>query len=218
MKQIPLIMAAFCLPLLFCGPARAQHTGPYAGAFFGGNILTDSKASDDLGSFNLSYSPGLQGSAALGWDLGKDNLFGGEGRIELEYTRRSNPLDKAEFVEGKAPGGGNLTVDSLLLNFMAVAWTESSRWSPYILLGIGAGRADASGLQVVGQPLSDDTATVFAYQMGVGVDYSLSDSVSLDLGYRFLGTTRPKFTEPSGHKFDIDYMSHGIVLGLRLGF
>ncbi len=217
MKPIFRIMTALCLSLLFCGQARAQHVGPYVGAFLGGNILTDAKASDDLGSFNLSYNPALQGSAVFGWDVGPGNPLGGEGRVELEYTRRSNPLDHAEFVEGRAAGDGDLTVDSLLLNFMAVARTET-RWSPYLLIGIGAARMDASGLKVSGQPLSNDTAAVFAYQVGGGVDYALTDSLSLDLGYRFFGTTPPKFTEPNGRKFDTDYFNHSVDLGFRLGF
>ncbi|HTG81596.1 MAG TPA: outer membrane beta-barrel protein [Geobacteraceae bacterium] len=217
MKTICRIMIALCLPLLFCGQARAVHTGPYVGAFFGGNLLQDSKATDGLGSFNLSYNPALQGSIVVGWDLGPGNPLGGEGRIELEYTRRSNPLDHAEFVEGKATGGGDLTVDSLLLNFAGVVRTQS-RWSPYVTIGIGAARLDASELKVSGQPLSNDTATTFAYQVGGGVDYALTDSLSLDLGYRFFGAIPTKFTEPNGLKFETDYLSHSIVLGLRLGF
>lgn len=217
MKPIFRIMTALFLLLLFCGSAWARHTGPYVGAFLGGNILMDAKASDDQGSFNLSYNPGLQGSAVLGWDVGPGNPLGGDGRVELEYTRRSNPLDHAEFVEGKAAGGGDLTVDSLLCNFMAVARTET-RWSPYLLIGIGAARMDASGLTVSGTPLSTDTATVFAYQVGGGVDYALTEAVSLDLGYRFFGTTPPRFTEPNWQKFDTQYFSHSVVLGFRLGF
>ena len=105
-----------------------------------------------------------------------------------------------EFVEGKATGDGDLTVDSLLLNFIGVIRNET-RWSPYILIGIGAARIDASGLRVSGQPLSTDTVTEFAYQLGGGVDYALTDSLSLDLGYRFFGTPSPKFTEADGNKF-----------------
>lgn len=210
-------MIAFSLPLLFCGPVRAaQHTGPYVGGFLGGNIVPDSSASDDRGSFNLSFNPALQGSVAVGWDLKSDNPLG-TGRIELEYARRSNPLDQVEFVEGKATGDGDLTVDSLLLNFIGVIRNET-RWSPYVLIGIGAARIDASDLRATGQPLSTDTATTFAYQLGGGVDYALTDALSLDLGYRFFNTPPPKFTEVNGNKFTADYVSHSIILGLRVGF
>jgi len=216
MKPSYRILIALSLPLLLCGPVRAQHTGPYVGAFLGGSFVPDTKATDDLGSFNLSFNPALQGSAAVGWDLKQGSLLG-EGRVELEYSRRSNPLDTVEFVEGKANGGGDLTVDSLLVNCIGVFRNESP-WSPYLLIGFGAARIDASGLTVTGQSLSNDSETVFAYQAGSGIDYGLTDSLSLDLGYRFFGATRAKFTESGGHKFDIDYFSHSVVLGVRLGF
>ncbi|WP_129128207.1 outer membrane beta-barrel protein [Geomonas oryzae] len=216
MKRIFLMMIALSLSLLICGPVRAQHIGPYVGANFGVNLLMDAKATDELGNFNMSYSPALQWSAVVGWDL-KPNSSVGEGRVELEYTRRSNSLDSVEFVEGKVSGGGDLTADSLLLNCIGMIRDESS-WSPYILIGLGAARLDASGLKVSGQPLSTDTTTVFAYQLGTGVDYALTDALSLDFGYRFFGTTAPTFTEPGGQRFKTDYFSHSVDVGLRVGF
>jgi opacity protein-like surface antigen len=215
MKPICWIMITLSL-LLLSEAARAEHTGPYVGAFLGGNLLMDTKASDDLGNINLSYNPALQGSVVVGWDLKPDSSLG-NGRIELEYARRSNSLDQAEFVEGKAPGNGDLTVDSLLLNCIGVFRTES-RWSPYLLIGLGASRIDASDLKVTGRQLTTDTATEFSYQLGGGVDYTLTNTLSLDLGYRFLGTTPPKFTEPNGLKLKTNYLSHSVILGLRVGF
>ena len=152
----------------------------------------------------------------LGWNSDQGNPLG-EGRIELEYTRRSNPLDQVKFVEGSFKGGGNVTADSLLLNCFGV-YRTNSRWLPYLGAGIGAARIETSDLQVTGQPLSNDSAIVVAYQVGTGVDFALTDRLSLDLGYRFFGCIRPKFTEANGQKFEMDYYSHNVILGLRLGF
>ena len=216
MKRTCRILLALCLPLLLCGQVQAQHSGPYVGAFLGGNALTNAKGSDDLGDFGLTFTPALQGSAVLGWDFEPGNPVG-EGRVELEYTRRSNPLDKVKFVEGSFKGGGKVTADSLLLNFFGVLYDKSS-CSPYAGVGIGAARIEASELKVTGQPLSSGSAVVFAYQLGAGVDFALTDYLNLDLGYRFFGSARPKFTEVNGHKFEMNYVSHSAVLGLRLGF
>jgi opacity protein-like surface antigen len=216
MKRTCQIMIALCLSLLLCGTARAEHTGPYVGAFLGGNALMTAKSSDDQGSFSLKFDPGLQGSAVFGWDFEPGNPVG-EGRIELEYTRRSNSLDQVKFVEGSFKGDGSLTADSLLVNFFGVFHGER-RWSPYVGLGIGAARIEASGLKVTGQPLANSSAVVFAYQLGTGIDYALTDKLSLDLGYRFFSSTPPKFTEANGKKFEMDYFNHSVVLGLRLGF
>jgi opacity protein-like surface antigen len=208
-------LIALSLPLLFCGPALAQHSGPYVGAFIGGNLLADSQNTDNLGTINLFYKPALQGSVVLGWDL-EPNTPLGEGRVELEYSRRSNPLDKAEFVEGKFKASGDLTVDSLLVNSFGV-FRSNSRLAPYVGVGVGAARMEAS-LKVTGQPLASGTATVFAYQLGAGVDISMTRSLSLDIGYRFFGTTSPRFTEADGQKLRTDYLSNSLMLGLRYGF
>lgn len=216
MKKTCQMIIALCLPLLLCGPAMAQHVGPYVGAFLGGNALMSAKSSDDLGSFTLEFDPGLHGSAVFGWDFEPGNPVG-EGRIELEYTRRSNSLDKAKFAEGSFKGGGSLIADSLLLNFFGV-FHDNRQWAPYVGLGIGAARIEASDLKVTGQPLSSDSSVVFAYQVGTGVDFALTDRLSLDLGYRFFSSTSPKFTEANGRRFEMDYFSHNAILGLRLGF
>jgi len=216
MKRTCQIIIALSLPLLLCGPVGAQHSGPFVGAFIGGNALMTAEGSDDLGNFGLKFKPALLGSAVVGWDFEPGNPLG-EGRVELEYTRRSNPLDQVKFVEGSFKGGGNVTADSLLLNFFGVVH-DKSRWSPYAGGGIGAARIDASGLKVTGQPMSTGSAVAFAYQLGGGIDIALTDHLNLDLGYRYFSSNRPKFTEVNGHKFEMNYISHNAILGLRVGF
>jgi opacity protein-like surface antigen len=174
------------------------------------------QGTDSEGSFNLKFNPALQGSAVIGYDFAPGNPEG-EGRIELEYSHRGNRLDKVQFVEGSFTGGGNLNADSLLINFFGV-FHNDTQWAPYVGAGIGAARLDASDLKVTGQPLSSDSAYVLAYQFGAGVDYPLTDRLNLDLGYRFLGSTRPTFIEATGLKFRMDYYSHSVILGLRVGF
>jgi opacity protein-like surface antigen len=216
MKRFWQLMSALGLSLLLCGQALAQHDGPYLGAYLGVNSLATAASSDDKGSFNLEYDPALQGSVVLGWDLKPRNSVG-EGRIEVEYARRSNQLNQVEFLEGKVKGDGKLTVDSLLLSTYGV-YRNPSRWTPYFGGGVGAARITADALQVTGQPLANDDAIVFAYQLGVGVDFGLTNWLSLDLGYRFFGTTRPRLTEANGSKFHTEYLSNSAILGLRLGF
>ena len=216
MKRINHILIALCLPLLLCGQALAQHSGPYAGLFVGGTALMPAKGSNDQGDFSLKTKPGLVGSAVLGWDFAPGNPVG-EGRVELEYSRRSNPLDQVKFVEGSFNGGGNITADSLLVNFIGV-FHDGSRWSPYVGLGIGAARVEAVSLKVGEWPMSNSSAVVFAYQVGGGIDFALSEHLNLDLGYRLFSSSKPKFTDATGQKFEMDYLSHTAVLGLRVGF
>jgi opacity protein-like surface antigen len=201
---------------MFSGPAMAQHSGPYLGAFLGGNALLKAKSTDSSGDFGLLFKPALLGSAAVGWDFEPGNPVG-EGRLELEYSHRSNPLDKAAFVEGKITGGGHLSADSLLFNCIGV-FHDGGRLAPYVGVGAGAARVEASGLTVTGHPLSSGSTVVAAYQVQAGVDVALADKLALDLGYRFFATAPPRFTEANGRSVDIAYANHSVVLGVRLGF
>lgn len=215
MKLFTALALCMLLPAL---PVYAGHTGPYLGGYAGGTLPMEASASHADGSFTMEFKPGLQWGATIGWDLGEGNLLGGEGRVELEYNRRVNRLDRAGFSDSKnIPGSGELTVDSLLLSSYYVHHTKS-RWSPYIGLGLGTARIEASNLQVTGSVLSRDTDTVFAYQFGTGIDLELNSSFSLDLGYRFQGITRPHLAEPDGRKFTMEYFTHGVMLGARWGF
>jgi len=193
-----------------------DHSGPYIGAFVGGNALMDAKSTDRLGQFTFTFNPNMQGSAVLGWEFAPGNPVG-TGRVELEYTRRSNQLDKVKFVEGSFEGDGDITADSLMINFFGV-YHDNKRWVPYYGVGVGAARIEASSLKVSGQPLATGSDTVLAYQLGVGIDYLLTKYLTLDLGYRFFNSIRPELTESNGQKFKMDYLSHSLVFGLRVGF
>lgn len=216
MKRICRIFIVICLPLMFSGPVHAQHSGPFVGAFIGGNTLAKAKSTDALGSFGLTFDQSLQGSAVLGWDFERGNPVG-EGRVELEYTRRSNRLDRVKFAEGEFEGGGSVTADSVLLNFYGVLH-DGSYWSPYAGGGVGAARVETSNATVTGQPFSSDSAVVLAYQLGAGIDFALTDFLNLDLGYRFFSCASPRLREADGHTFKMDYLSHSAVIGLRVGF
>lgn len=216
MKRLKYLM---CMPLLLlalCGPAWSAHQGVYLGASYGMTLLSEAEAKDALGTFNLDFEPGQVAALALGYDLDPQGLLG-DGRLELEYARRSNALEEVDFLEGKVDGDGDLRAESLLLNTWGV-YRGFRGWVPYLGAGIGAARLTADDLKVFGQPLADDDKVVFAYQLGIGVDFPLTQSLSLDLGYRFFGTARPEFTAADGSKFKTRYLSHSALLGLRFGF
>ncbi len=197
-------------------PLWAQNPGPYLGVYVGGQFLAPSESSDSLGTFNLEYRPAPSGSIVLGWELEPGSDIG-EGRVELEYTRRSNRLDQAEFGDGKVTADGDVIADSLLFNAFGV-YRSKSVWTPYLGTGLGITRITSADLSVTGQPMSDDDALVFAYQFGVGADIAITDSLTLDLGYRLFSTTKAKLKEANGEEFRMEYLSHSALIGLRLSF
>ena len=216
MKNTRQTLLLITLFFALTSPVWAQNPGPYLGVFVGGQLLAPAQAEDSSGTFNLEYRPAPSGSVVLGWELEPGNILG-EGRIELEYTHRSNRLDEVEFAEGKIDGAGDLTAESLLFNTFGV-YRSSSLLTPYFGAGIGAARITAENLTVTGQPLIDDDAIVLAYQLGAGVDIELTHSLTLDLGYRLFSSTKAKFTEANGDEVETEYLSHSAMVGLRLGF
>jgi opacity protein-like surface antigen len=216
MKRINQILTLFCLSLILCTPAVAQHSGPYVGGYFGGSMLTEAKSTDKQGDFSLTFDPASMFSGVAGWELEPGHPLG-EGRVELEYARRSNKLTKAKFVEGSVKADGTVISDSLLFNCIGV-FRDKSSMTPYAGAGVGAARIESNNLTITGQPFSSGSKVVLAYQLLAGLDFALSEQVTLDLGYRFLGCSAPKFTETGGQKYTMDYYSHTVILGVRLGF
>ena len=216
MKQTRKILLYSLFFFVLASPVWALNPGPYLGVFVGGQLLSPAESEDSLGTFDLEYRPAPSGSVVLGWELEPGSNIG-EGRVELEYTRRSNRLDEAGFSDGKVQADGDLTADSLLFNTFGV-YRSSSSLTPYFGAGIGVARITAADLTVTGQPLIDDDALVLAYQFGAGFEIELTQFLALDLGYRLFNSTKAKFTEANGDEVKTEYLSHSAMLGLRLGF
>jgi hypothetical protein len=69
----------------------------------------------------------------------------------------------------------------------------------------------------------DEDSLNFAWQGGAGINYTLTDTTSFVLGWRYvsLGTTEGSISEQSlqgGGDFDLELSSHEIVTGLRINF
>jgi len=83
--------------------------------------------------------------------------------------------------------------------------------SPYVGGGLGVGfvNVDVDSIEGVGLDASGDE-TGFAYQLGGGLMWSLTDNVALDLGYRWRGVMLDDYDE--------DLNSNNVLLGLNVGF
>jgi opacity protein-like surface antigen len=67
----------------------------------------------------------------------------------------------------------------------------------------------------------EDDATVFAYQAGAGLDIALNRRVSLDLGYRYFGTSKAEFdsnNQLNSSTAEMRYESHNMAVGVKFKF
>ncbi len=203
-----------CLTLLLLvGNAVAEtKSGYYLGASAGVSSLVTSNARDTYGLFNLEADEGYLVAVNFGYDLPSRNQDS-NGRVEFEYSQRSTSFSQAVFTGGKVSASGELEVQSLMLNSFAVFPTDT-RFSPYIGLGIGGAMINVDNLVVAGSPLVNDDSLSFAWQVGGGVEFPLTRSLRMDLGYRYFSTNYSDFKQMDGSKIEIECSSHNGTLGL----
>jgi OOP family OmpA-OmpF porin len=219
MMKNSLLLAGLLLAL--AAPASfAAEGGLYLSLHGGGTYLEEMENEADTGTFNFDAKEGWLAGGAIGYDLRDTYPDIGTGRVELEVTVRENDLDEVDFAQGKNTGGGTIKSESIMLNTVA-EYREGLPWLPYIGVGAGVARVTLDKLaQKNGTDIDivDDDDTVFAYQGKIGVGLQVACRFYLDLGYRYFATLVPEFTDATGTKFDGEYASHNLMLGMRIDF
>lgn len=155
-------------------------------------------------------------------------------RLEAQVGYRSSKIDDIEVtymnVVGIGVEGGSGDITSL--SFMVNAWYDfynRGRWLPYFGGGIGAAQVSLKDFSIGIHPsvpdppitqrlLVDDEDWQFAYQAGAGVGYALSESFTVDLGYRYFASLKPTFTDAGGNELKTDYAHHSAQLAMRYKF
>jgi outer membrane immunogenic protein len=214
-----LLLILLLLVLIF--PASlswAAAPGPYLEIEGYGAWMSDSKNQTDTGTFNTAYAGGTGWGVALGYDLADAHPALGHGRVELEAASRRNSVKKLSFAEGSLSASGAVKVKSLMANTI-VEHHDQTRWVPYLALGAGYAEVSIDRVQTAGTDFIDaGTADVFAYQLGAGVGFELGDHLTLDVGYRYFATLKPKLKLADGSSFKMDLASHNLLVGLRLKY
>ena len=217
MKNFSLI-AATALALVLAPAALALAEGAlYVTPKLGFSNVT-AKFDDESKSKNL-----VPFGLAVGYDFNPV-------RAELEYAYRAKKEFFNETEEyGDLSGSlkGKLGVETLFLNGYYDIHNSSSI-TPYVGLGLGLAKLSyeaaldikAGGSSLYWERLSG-TKTKFAWNIGAGAAWQLSDLLSLDLGYRYADFG--KFTVESGpgfylDNFDVKSSAHEVLLGLRFSF
>ena len=175
-------------------------------------------------------------------------LFYGKAKVDkLTYKGVSAVVQGNSIpIQGSIDGNGSGSPKQL--GAMVNVWYDfnsASQWTPYAGLGLGLIRVDLANLKyddnavaeriaatltqgaVTALPpgfvpeLSQDTDTAFAWQFGAGVGYELSDTVTLDLGYRYQNTGTLKFEGKNATATVISEQKlkvHLIEVGIRYRF
>ncbi len=190
-------------------------TGYYVSAHLGWSFVGGSTY--DFGAVEVDADMSMlsfQASSALGYKLGNG--------LSLEFagTYQRSAVDELTLeipIAGLSASTDDVNGSVSILAMMANAKYElplGQNISPYVLGGIGPGMHFINDVQETGDSVSiDDSGLVFAYQFGAGVMVPLNSRTSLDIGYRYFGTTGADM-EVSGVEFEADFSNHSLMLGL----
>ena len=153
-------------------------------------------------------------------------------RVELEVAYSENDADKIHYSaadgrSGNFDAAGNFEI----LTFMANLWYDvplGEALTPYVGGGAGIAVVDADPGYAHDQfynPVFDSSEVAFAFQVGAGLKWHVSDNIALDVGYRLRGIDGPTFdaaeTDPNNDtsNYHADWMwSHNLIAGVSFGF
>jgi opacity protein-like surface antigen len=174
----------------------------------------DGNMSISGGSYELEYDTSFTVGGAIGYRLGET----GDYRVEGEVAYQNNEVDRVDSISLPVNIGGE-TLSSMevsMLTFLVNGYIDfnyGSAFSWFFTGGLGFARYD--GEWTVDGLTYDEDDTVFAYQLGVGTGYAVTETVTLDCKYRYL---RTQDFNIEGGDIEVASPSHSITVGIRVAF
>lgn len=200
-------LAALAIPAV--SSAAPQRPGPYLSGFIGATFPVDT---DATGFFNdtIRFDPGINVGGTMGMDFGAVRV---EGEVSYKDGEIDTVHDNVNDTRHSAVEG-SLEATAFMANVF-VDLHGSGPITPYFGGGVGfaalhlSDTTDRAGTLLY---IADDEVA-FAYQAGAGLEVALNRQVSLDLAYRYFGTSEVSFADA-----DMEFRSHNATVGLRLKF
>lgn len=207
--------------LLRAQPAATTVPSWYLGISGSVNFVRDAGVEGKGGTAplrgTLEFDQGYGIAGALGYRTRNSGTIWDNIRFEAEVAGRENQL--SQFIDRNGsvtPVNDNVSVQTAMAN-MYVDLDMGANWRPY--LGVGLGGASVN-VESANLGINDDDV-VLAYQGMVGLYYTPTSfpAAEFGVGYRYLGTTNPKFTSSiTGSRTEIEYESQNLEVGSRFYF
>ena len=229
MKRTLLSISA--LMVLAASPAvcLATESKPagYMSVFLGASLPQDTSVT--ISEFNpvtvkearVQFDPGVNIGGTSGYDFGFLRL---EGEMSYKYAEITSVTERSYGIRYVNVDGG-LSAFALMMNGFFDLHNPSPI-TPYLGGGMGFASlklgntrgVEADSGAVNYHLFRSDEDSVFAYQFGAGMEVEMNPRLSLDLGYRFFGTSRASFSEQWPNSTDLKLESHNAAIGLRMKF
>ena len=206
--------------------AMPPSQGGYTSFFLGASVPQDSTVTTT--QFNpvstkearTQFDPGINLGGTAGYDFGYVRVEGEMSYKQGDISSVSDPSFGVRYVNTD----GHVGAFAAMMNAFFDVHNDSPV-TPYIGGGMGVASVNLSGTKGVDANralnyhiFSADNAGVFAYQLGAGVELALNRRLSLDVGYRYFGTSTVSLTKDWPNSTDFKLQTHNAAVGLRIKF
>lgn len=206
------LLIASVVSLICVGAQAADKSGVYLTGKIGASIVDAGSQKIDAGSdgyfnFGGKSKTVFSGGVALGYNF--VDQYQVPVRIEFDYMERAKAKVKTDIMP-------DFSVENKirLQTFMANAYYDiatSTPLTPYVTAGIGYAR-----VKLTTEDASSNNSN-FAWSLGVGAKYALSQDVDLDLGYRYLDANKADASK-DGVKSQVKAKSNDFMFGVSYRF
>lgn len=210
---VTLAIPAICL-------ATPPVPGAYVTGFIGATIPKDADVTGAGLDDRVRFDPGVNIGAAGGFDFGLLRL---EGELSYKHGEITSVLDRITGERFRSIDG-RIGVMAMMGNVFLDLHNQSPI-TPYLGGGVGVaamhqddtfGTSNVTGAR--NNLYESDDDAVFAYQAGAGLEIALNRILSLDLSYRYFGTSRASFNDDSPFDNELKFESHNAAAGIRVKF
>ncbi|RCS21503.1 porin family protein [Phyllobacterium salinisoli] len=203
-------------------PAYVEKSAPvftWAGAYGGAQVGYGWGQSNYKGTLSAEMKPtGFLGGIYAGYNFetGNNVVLGVD--ADVNYANLKKSREGSDDYDGVS---GSLESQLRWEGAMrARAGYAVGRFLPYIAGGVAFGQLETSGsLTVVGlgSRSFSEKKTRAGWTAGAGVDYAATDNVILRLEYRYTDLGGKEYSM-DGYKYNADFKSHGVRLGVAYKF
>ena len=205
-------VAAAAALVLFLTPSLSAGAGsPYVSGLLGYTIAAKTDAGD-LSDISFNDFVSVAAAAGLEYPVSYSRI-----RFEVELSYRQNEMDEAKFLGTGGGVDGHVSALAVLANAYYGIDTGTTA-EPYFLVGGGGSWTSIRDAEFREVKVVDDDGFQFAFQVGGGVGFDLTEKMVLDVGYRYFSTAKSNFEDEDGQSFDFWYRTHTLFAGLRYKF
>lgn len=167
----------------------ASKNHAYVSVFGGASFLRDADFTNSATTVATDFNTGFNVGGAVGYKFLDHNTAGFSPRLEFEFSYFDNGVGGINF-SGNGPGAETVLSGSDVSGFTFFGnvffdYETGTRLTPYVGGGVGFGRTD---LNVAYNGLNlnlSDSDTNFAWHIGGGAKFAITDSISLFTDARY---------------------------------